>query len=168
MYWRYSVFKLSRYLVIFLVLGFVGWGSAAAVAQEHPEHPEGSEHPEHPEHPSMEVTKDSLADAVDEWVAHHMEVFGGYFTVWDPKDETALVLKLDKVHRERVSKLEEEVYFACADFKAKDGTVYDLDIFMAPHGENLMATEVKVHKKDGEARYTWHEKDGVWTAKPVK
>jgi hypothetical protein len=152
-----------------LVLGIVLWASAPAVAQEHPEHPEAAESAEHPDHPEkMEVTKDSLADAVEKWVGHQTKVFGGYFLVWDSVDKTALVLTLDKVHRERVSKLEDEVYFACADFATKDGTVYDLDMFMAPEGGHLVATEVKVHKKEGKARYTWNEEDGVWKAKPAK
>jgi hypothetical protein len=34
-----------------------------------------------------------------------------------------------------------------------------------PDKEHLTTTEVTVHKKDGKARYTWHEEGGLWKKK---
>ena len=147
--------------VLFAFAGLTG-----AAAQEHPEHPESAEHPEHPTS-DVEVTLDMLGDAIEAWVAHDASLHGGYLCVYDTAAEETLTLTLDKVHRERLSSLGDGVYFACADFKATNGSVYDLDVFMKAmdgspfHG--LVPTEISVHKKDGEARYGWAEKDGIWT-----
>ena len=68
-----------------------------------------------------------------------------------------------KVHKERLSHIGEDIYFACADFNADNGKVYDLDIFL--HGtntDNLTVTEISVHKEDGTARYGWIEENGIW------
>ena len=150
-----------------LGLGIILLSPGRVLAQEHPEHPETKA--ENPEHPEAEVTMDALGDAIEGWIAEQTQLMGGYFMVWDPVDKTPLALTLDKVHRERLSKLSDEVLFACADFKTIEGKVYDLDMFMSPGGDHhFMATEVKVHKKEGKPRYTWHEDGGVWKSKPVK
>jgi hypothetical protein len=159
------------FLVLLLALGTPGLSRADDEHPEHPEHPEEAEHKEHPEHPEghAEVTIEQLGDAIEAWVAWDSELHGGYLLVRDSEAKETLELELDKVHRERLSALGDGVYFACADFKASNGHVYDLDVFMQDgkgspfHG--LFPTEVTVHKKDGKARYTWHEADGVWTKK---
>ena len=90
----------------------------------------------------------------------------GAFLVIDPKTNKALKLTLEKVHKERLSHVGDNVYFACADFNADNGKVYDLDIFL--HGkntDNLTVTEISVHKEDGEARYGWQEENGIWVKK---
>jgi hypothetical protein len=71
------------------------------------------------------------------------------------------------VHRERVSQLADGRYFACADFKGRDGHTYDVDVFMRPDSNGLTATEVIVHKQDGTARYNWLEENGRWTRVPI-
>ena len=64
---------------------------------------------------------------------------------------------------DRLTGLGNDVYFACADFQASNGKVYDLDIFMnGKSSENLGVTKIIVHKEDGVQRYSWREKDGVW------
>jgi hypothetical protein len=61
-----------------------------------------------------------------------------------------------------------QTYFACADFVGRDGTLYDLDVFMeGSTPETLETTEVTLHKVDGEARYTWYEEDGLWKKRPA-
>lgn len=158
--------------------------------EEHAEHPEGEEHAEHPEgegqehaehsegegeeHPeeaepqAVDLTLDELADAMEAWVASESEATG-YMEVDDPVTGETLQLTLDHVHRERLAHTDEQTYFACADFQAADGTLYDIDIFMqGPNAESLEATEVSVHKVDGEARYTWFEEDNIWKKQPVE
>ncbi|MDP6529537.1 MAG: hypothetical protein QF819_01295 [Gemmatimonadota bacterium] len=141
------------------------WGLPALA--EHPEHPgEHPEHPgEHPEHPGSprEVSLEELGDSIEAYVAAQSALLGGFFLVWDTQAKEALALELVKVHRERLASLGDDVYFACADFRATNGKIYDLDIFMKDNGEALETTQVTVHKEEGVARYGWVEKGGVWS-----
>jgi hypothetical protein len=87
------------------------------------------------EHPSKEaatggLTRDELADAIESYVAQEAASHGGYFTVFDETVGKELKLKLDKVHRQRLSRVGEDLYFSCADFKTDGGKIYDLDVFM--------------------------------------
>jgi hypothetical protein len=140
------------------VLFVIFIGSVGASAQEHP-----TEHPrEHPTSKKTEITKEKLAESIAEYVNDDSNLKGGFFLVYDEEQGKPLALKLDKVHKERLATLGDDVYFACADFVATDGDTYDLDVFMRKDGEGLVATEISVHKKNGEARYGWVEKDGIW------
>ncbi len=141
-------------------------GSGLALAGEHP-----TEHPT--EHPASklthEISKDDIADAVARYVEEDAALKGGYFLVFDAKAGVPLALTMEKVHRERLSRVGPDVYFVCADFAATNGKVYDLDIFMeGPDADHLVVTEVTVHKEEGQPRYTWHERDGIWTRKAVR
>ena len=151
---------LSRLFLNFLVVLFIG--TVSAFAQEHPtEHP--SEHPsEHPTSDKSDVTKETLAMAITDYVNNDAELKGGFFMVYDKEQGKALALKLDKVHKERLATLGHGVYFACADFNATDGNVYDLDVFMKDSEQGMEVSDISVHKSNGEARYGWVEKNGVW------
>jgi hypothetical protein len=77
-----------------------------------------------------------------------------------------LKLTLEKVHKERLSHIGDDVYFACADFNADNGKVYDLDIFLqGKNTDNLTVAEISVHKENGEARYGWQKQEGIWVKK---
>lgn len=136
--------------------------------QEHPkEHPQ--EHPkEHPaEHPTSAaaeaVTKEHLATAIRRHIEEESRKNGGVYLRMDDKAGEVLRLTLKKVHDDKLASLGGETYFACADFKASNGKVYDLDVFMkGKNAHELMATEVTVHKEEGVERYTWLEEQGVW------
>ncbi len=130
-------------------------------------HPQ--EHPEHPTTVKSDIDRDSLAKAIKDYVKQDTELRGGYFMVYDQKAQKTLALKLVLVHKAKLSKVAKDVYFACADFKASDGKMYDLDIFMKGNGmDNMKVTEISIHKEDGKPRYTWQEKSGIWTKNPVK
>jgi Na+-transporting methylmalonyl-CoA/oxaloacetate decarboxylase gamma subunit len=146
-----------------LVMVFAGVSTTSA--QEHPtEHP--SEHEaEHPTSEKAALTKETLADAITDYVSKESNLKGGYFLFFDDQQGKPLALTLDKVHKERLAALGDGVYFACADFKATDDDMYDLDIFMKEDEHGLEVTEINLHKKNGEARYTWVEKDGIWSKK---
>ena len=104
------------------------------------------------------ITLQNLALAIEEFVEADI-LLRGAFLVIDHKTDTVLKLRLEKVHKERLSHVGEDIYFACADFNTENGKVYDLDIFL--HGtntDNLTVTEISVHKEDGTARYGWREK----------
>ena len=73
-----------------------------------------------------------------------------------------LALDLLKVHDDRLSSLGGGRYFACVDMKATDGTIYDIDFFMAGQPGSMSVTETSVHKINGKALYNWKEEGGVW------
>jgi len=73
-----------------------------------------------------------------------------------------LAIDLVRVHNDRLSSLGGGKYFACVDMKAADGTVYDIDFFMAGQPGNMTVTETSVHKINGKPLYNWKEQNGVW------
>jgi len=73
-----------------------------------------------------------------------------------------LALDLIKVHDDRLSSLGGGKYFACVDMKAGDGTIYDIDFFMAGQAGSMTVTETSVHKINGKPLYNWKEQKGVW------
>ena len=73
-----------------------------------------------------------------------------------------LGLDLIKVHDDRLSTLGGGKYFACVDMKAADGTIYDIDFFMAGQPGSMKVTETSVHKVNARPLYNWKEEGGVW------
>jgi hypothetical protein len=73
-----------------------------------------------------------------------------------------LALDLVKVHDDRLSSLGDGKYFACVDMKATNGTIYDIDFFMAGQPGSMRVTETSVHKINGKPLYNWKEQNGVW------
>ena len=111
------------------------------------------------------ITLQNLARAIESFVEADINLRGSFLVI-DPKTNKALKLTLEKVHKERLSHVGDNVYFACADFNADNGKVYDLDIFLqGKNTDTLTVTEISVHKEDGEARYGWVEEDGIWVKK---
>lgn len=161
---HFELFVFSSVMVLGMTVS-----TTSASAAEHPsEHP--AEHPAEHSHGGGHITKEALAHAITEYVDQDSKLRGGYFLVYDVKDKKALALKLLKVHKDRLSQIAETTYadrrdsfFACADFKNTNGTVYDLDVFMkGKDADHLTVTEISVHKKSGQARYTWQKKDDIW------
>jgi hypothetical protein len=131
----------------------------------------GSERLDPDPHPELahltEVTTDSLVQGITTYVQAESTKQGGVFPVNDVEQGTSLGLTLMTVHRERLSKLADGRYFACADFKGRDGHTYDVDIFMRPESTGLTPATVIVHKQDGKPRFTWVEQNGIWSQAPV-
>ena len=136
------------------------------------EHPTGSKKAEHPTATitpqivqGKKITLQNLARAIESFVEADINLRGAFLVI-DPSTNEVLKLNLEKVHKERLSHVGDDVYFACADFNADDGKVYDLDIFLrGTNTDELTVTEITVHKEDGQARYGWMEQDGVWIKK---
>ena len=124
------------------------------------------EHPEHPEHPTkktMPLTAHAVGKAVGEFIASDANLKGGKFLVFDGSAKEVLVLDLLKIHMDRLTGIGNDTYFACADFQASNGKIYDIDIFMSgKSADGLGVTEIIIHKEEGIKRYGWKEKDGVW------
>ena len=131
----------------------------------------GSERLAPDEHPELahltQVSTDSLAEAITSYVAAESKQRGGSFPVPAPTGGEALGLTLDTVHRERLSRLADGRYFACADFKDTKGNTYDVDIFMRVESKGLVPADILVHKLNGTPRFNWTERDGVWSAVPA-
>lgn len=139
------------------------------VAQEHPEHPKSgaSEHPKDEKRAGL--GKADLAAAIKSWAETDAARHGGWVELEDQVQKKTLQLKLEKVHENRLSRVGKDVYFACADFVEKDGTKYDIDVFMkGKTKDDLQNTEVSVHKVNGKERYTWYEENGIWKKKPAR
>ena len=125
-----------------------------------------SEHPEHPEHPTTikepKLTVEVLAISIENYIQNDVNLKGGFF-VYDKNKKEILTLTLTKIHKERLSNIGGDTYFACADFSASNGNIYDLDIFMTGKSQsNLVVTEINVHKENGTARYLWENQNGIW------
>lgn len=126
------------------------------------------------EHPGkhekkVSLTKDQLADAIEAYIQKTSAAHGGYFPISDEKTGRQLQLTLVKVHRKKLAKVGPDRYFACVDLKSTEGNLYDVDFFMqGPDKDSLTFSEFMIHKENGRERYTWHEKKGIWTRKPVE
>ena len=149
--------RLALSAVLALVVG-----GAAVVAQEHPtEHPKGKT-------TTNAISIDDLETSIKASIAEKEKSGGGYYKLADKVAKKTWLLKLDHVHRERLSRLDEKTYFACTDFKSSDGHTVDVDFFMKDKDGKLVMSDATVHKIDGKARYNWEEEKGFWKKVPVK
>ena len=160
---------------LLLVIGLSTVATVAQETQEHPEHPEKkteqAEHPEkeaeHPEQHGSPPTIGEVATFLEGHVAEVTAGTDGRMSIRDEKTGQALELQLDKIHRERLAQTAEHTYFVCADFKGRDGEVFDLDFWVHQTEHGLRVTETMIHKQSGNPRYTWYEESGVWKRKQM-
>ena len=110
-----------------------------------------------------------MAKSIQSYVTEHST--NRVFVFHDAKTGKDLSLTLEKVHRDKLSAVGPDLYFACADFKGAEGHTYDLDFFAQGTNQNLkvIEKETSVHKVDGEPRYNWHYNNdsGLWEKQPV-
>lgn len=136
--------------------------AAAIIVAIAPAKLQAQEHPtEHPKKESA-LSPDAIAEEIEQYVQNKSEQNDGYFPFYDEETKTDLKLTLDKVHKDRLSKVADSLYFACSDFKSIDKKTYDLDFFLKEDSSGLEVTEMTIHKVNGEPRYSWVEEDGVW------
>ena len=155
--------KMRVLVCVLSVLGLLIF-SFGAFAQEHPkdkEHPKEHAAKEHPG-AAAAVSLETLGIAIGDYINMDTALKGGQFCVYDTQAKTPLAMKLDKVHNDKLAKVSDGVYFACTDFKATNGKMYDVDFFMKSSEHGLMISEIMIHKEDGKPRYGWVEKDGTW------
>ena len=126
------------------------------------------EHPsEHPAGERSEVTVETIAQAIYAHVTKESRKGGGWFRVEDKEAKKGLSLKLDKIHKERLSAVGNGRYFACVDFTADSGQTYDVDFFLKDSDMGLAVTETLVHKEGGKPRYNWEKKGDYWVQVPA-
>ena len=152
---------LIMWVFVLVTLGVTGCNKLEHPTERPAEHPKGSVK-------KAALTKDELADAIEAYVNNESASHEGYFVAFDEKVGKELKLTLDKVHRKRLSKVGEDLYFACADFKTPEGKSYDLDVFMrGTNKDNLIFSKFFIHKEAGKERYTWYEEAGIWKKKHI-
>lgn len=106
--------------------------------------------------PSAEQLRQTIRDYIE-----RQEQSVGSFTVPDPKDKGKLrTLQLVRVH-ERVGKTG-DYYYSCTDMKdVASGDELDLDFDISDMGEKLQVVAVRIHKDNGNPRYTYDDKDNL-------
>jgi hypothetical protein len=119
-----------------------------------------SEHGGNPlaEHPGKAVTAKEVKSGIKDHVKAVSKANNGIFVIRDDKLNKEWRLKLDKVH-DPVRQFEKEgktVYFACSDFKSVEGKdVLDIDFWMVEKGGKLQVIDTRIHKLNGEPRFTY-------------
>ncbi len=104
-----------------------------------------------------EPTPEDLRSTISQYVSAE-EQSKGFFSVVDPKTGTARKLKLERVH-ERVGKTG-NYYYSCADLKdIETGDLLDLDFDVSDANHELKVTDVRIHKDNGNPRYTYDSND---------
>jgi hypothetical protein len=141
--------------------------SSPVLAQEHPK----SEHPK-AEHPTAKkakaVTTADLDTAIRARIEEKTKADGGVFKIDDPVLKKTWELTLVKVHTDKLTPLSADTYFACTDFKAKDGTMLDVDFYMKNEDGKIVINDTAIHKVNGKPRFNYVEKNGLWVREPVK
>jgi hypothetical protein len=141
------------------------WGAPRiARAQKAPEHPE------HPEHPSekKKISVDSVEKTIKEKIAAKAKEDGGTFKLKDDVLNKTWSLELIKVHRDKLTRLEDGTYFACVDMaEVGSKNVVDVDFFLKEKNGDLVFEDMAVHKVNGTPRYNWEKQGDAWVKKPV-
>ena len=80
------------------------------------------------------------------------------FAIEDEVTGTTRTLTLVRVH-ERVGKTG-ELYYSCTDMRdTSSGELLDLDFDVDASGDRLEVVDVRIHKLEGQARYTYDDND---------
>ena len=164
-------------LSVIAVVFFVNLSLAAEHPGEHPGAPAEAVHKEHPgkthaeEHPGAEhpgegpmASAAEIIKGIKDHIASVTEANNGYYPLRDEEEGKDLMLKLVKIHEDKVSHIKkEDACFACTDFVTADGiAAYDVDFWMRKNKEGkLEVYQTKVHKKDGTPRFTYKDDEIV-------
>jgi len=119
------------------------------------------------EHGGQAVKAEPSAEQIRQTIQNHVQGIvrkESAFTINDPVTGTQRTLDFVRVH-ERVGKTG-GLYYSCTDMRdQKTGQLLDLDFDVKAEGEGLRVIDTRIHKVDGNARYTY---DGHDNRIPVK
>ncbi|MGR3304324.1 MAG: hypothetical protein ACUZ8I_17745 [Candidatus Scalindua sp.] len=148
----------KEFQLVLAVMFFVGMTQLAVAGEHGGSAPSKGSTSEHGGTVSKAPSNDDIRNAMKSYVTKKSKA-SGTFDVLDPDTGKMLNLELVRVH-ERVGKTG-DYYYSCADFKEKNaGVMWDLDLDVeALSGGGLQVVDVRVHKEDGDARYTYDEND---------
>ena len=159
------------YRVGVVILTAVGLcGAVSAIAGEHggKEHagsttsaPAAKEHSsathEHGSEVAVEPSAEQLRQSIRDYIGE-IEAEAGEFSIEDEVGGETRILSLVRVH-ERVGKTG-DLYYSCTDMRDQaSDELLDLDFDVeSDHGE-LSVVDARIHKVNGEARYTYDNND---------
>lgn len=108
--------------------------------------------------------KKNVEKELKTFIDREKEKQNGVFVVKDEVTHRDRALTLEKIHSDKIVKLNDGTSFVCADFKDTSGEKVDVDFFMIPTHSGSLDTikRIQVHKIDGVARYTYLERNGEW------
>ena len=110
-----------------------------------------------PSAPVVAPTAEQIREAIQTYVQDTTQDEGKFY-VDDEVTGEARELTLDHVH-ERVGKTG-EYYYSCADMKdVKTSDLVDVDFDVEAYDGGLEVVDVRIHKVNGQARYTYDDKD---------
>lgn len=106
-----------------------------------------------------EPSPEMLRQAIRNYIASQ-ENLQGAFGILDERTGELRRLKLAQVH-ERVGKTG-DYYYSCTDMNdVKSGDVLDLDFDIADENGKLHVVDIRIHKDNGNPRYTYDENDNM-------
>jgi len=157
---------MKRAVVVLFVMGLIFWAVPIVFSAEHggateATHEHGGTATGTQEHGGAMVVKTPSADdiraAMKNYVDEKSKVTGT-FDVSDPETGKTRKLILERVH-ERVGKTG-NYYYSCADFKdTETSEKLDLDLDVEDKGGVLNVADVRIHKVNGQERYTYDASD---------
>lgn len=113
------------------------------------------------EHGGQAVKAEPSAEQIRQAIQDHIaltERRDGVFTIEDDVAGTPRTLTLVRVH-ERVGKTG-DFYYSCTDMRdVQTGELLDLDFDVEATDGTLSVADVRIHKLQGQARYTYDEND---------
>ncbi|MFB6346708.1 MAG: hypothetical protein ABEK50_13200 [bacterium] len=160
-----SHFKIIGLFGLVITLG-TGFSLAAEHAGEHPG--SGTEHHEHAgeEHhqdatdrQEETFTAEEIKTAIRSYITRDQQLKNGFFYIYDKELDRDWRLSFSKLHPVRIIKRDgETIYFACTNFTVKnseDHDLLDLDFWMKPENGKLKPYKIRIHKVDGNERFTY-------------
>ncbi len=103
--------------------------------------------------PSAEQIRQTIRDHVQQIIQRD-----GTFAIHDEATGADRQLELIRVH-ERVGKTG-ELYYSCTDMRdTSTGQTLDLDYDVEATADGLQVVDVRIHKVEGQARYTYDDQD---------
>ncbi|MBI4115171.1 MAG: hypothetical protein HY447_01210 [Candidatus Omnitrophica bacterium] len=106
-----------------------------------------------------EPAPEALRQTIRDYIANQ-EKLQGIFAIVDERSGDLRQLELVRVH-ERVGKTG-DYYYSCTDMKdVKTGDLLDLDFDIQDEGGNLKVADIRIHKDNGNPRYTYDENDNM-------
>src|SRR3989338_7998942 len=101
----------------------------------------------------------ALRQTIHDYIANQEKIQGA-FAIVDERTGDLRRLELDRVH-ERVGKTG-NYYYSCTDMKdIKTGDLLDLDFDIQDEGGNLRVADIRIHKDNGDPRYTYDDNDNM-------
>jgi len=104
-----------------------------------------------------EPAPEALRQTIRDYIANE-EKAKGAFEIMDERTGSLRQLEFVRVH-ERVGKTG-NYYYSCTDMKdVKTGDLLDLDFDIQDEGGNLTVADIRIHKDNGDPRYTYDDQD---------